>query len=35
MAQNLMKMGYSEVFALKGGWHEWNDAKYPVEKKHN
>jgi len=33
MAQKLMDEGYSKVFALKGGWHEWFRAKYPVEEK--
>jgi len=26
-------MGYTKVFALRGGWNEWNGAGYPVEKK--
>jgi 3-mercaptopyruvate sulfurtransferase SseA len=26
-------MGYTRVYALKGGWKEWQDAGYPVEKK--
>jgi 3-mercaptopyruvate sulfurtransferase SseA len=26
-------MGYTKVYALKGGWAEWFAAKYPVEKK--
>lgn len=25
--------GYGKVYALKGGWHEWIQAKYPVEEK--
>jgi rhodanese-related sulfurtransferase len=25
--------GYSNVYALKGGWREWFRAKYPVEAK--
>jgi len=28
-----MKAGYSKVFALKGGWHEWEKEKNPVEPK--
>jgi len=28
-----MDKGYSKVYALKGGWHEWFRAKYPVEEK--
>ena len=26
-----MEMGYTRVYALKGGWKEWQDAGYPVE----
>jgi len=26
-------MGFSEVYALKGGWHEWQREKYPTEPK--
>jgi len=26
-------MGYTKVYALKGGWREWSKAKYPTEKK--
>jgi len=29
----LIDLGYSRVFALKGGWNEWYDAGYPVEPK--
>jgi len=25
--------GYKKVYALKGGWAEWESAKYPVEPK--
>jgi rhodanese-related sulfurtransferase len=25
--------GYTDVYALKGGWREWFRAKYPVEEK--
>jgi len=28
-----MKAGYSKVFALKGGWNEWEKGKNPVETK--
>jgi Rhodanese-related sulfurtransferase len=28
-----MKMGYTKVFALKGGWDEWEKAGYPTEEK--
>jgi 3-mercaptopyruvate sulfurtransferase SseA len=33
LAQKLMGMGYSKVYALKGGWKEWSKANYPTEKK--
>jgi 3-mercaptopyruvate sulfurtransferase SseA len=33
VALKLMGMGYSSVYALKGGWIEWEEAKYPIEKK--
>jgi rhodanese-related sulfurtransferase len=33
MAQKLVKKGYTRVYALKGGWHEWFRAKFPVEEK--
>jgi rhodanese-related sulfurtransferase len=33
MAQKLMGMGYTKVYALKGGWREWSEANYPTEKK--
>jgi rhodanese-related sulfurtransferase len=33
LAQKLMDKGYDKVYALKGGWHEWHRAKYPVEQK--
>jgi len=28
-----MGKGYTKVYALKGGWHEWFRANYPVEEK--
>jgi len=28
-----MGMGYTKVYALKGGWKEWSKAEYPTEKK--
>jgi len=28
-----MGKGYKKVYALKGGWHEWFRANYPVEEK--
>jgi len=33
VALQLIKMGYAKVFALKGGWNEWEKAGYPTEKK--
>ena len=30
---NLMDGGYTKAYALKGGWYEWFQAKYPVEKR--
>lgn len=29
-AESLQKMGYSNVFSLKGGWREWKEKSYPV-----
>ncbi|MGH7410776.1 MAG: rhodanese-related (seleno)protein, partial [Candidatus Methylomirabilis sp.] len=25
--------GFSKVYALKGGWHEWVSAQFPTEPK--
>jgi peptidyl-prolyl cis-trans isomerase B (cyclophilin B) len=33
VAQTLLDMGYTRVYALKGGWKEWVKANYPTEKK--
>jgi rhodanese-related sulfurtransferase len=33
MAQKLIDKGYGKVYALKGGWREWNRSKYPIEEK--
>jgi rhodanese-related sulfurtransferase len=33
VAQELIEMGFTKVYALKGGWREWIKAKYPTEKK--
>lgn len=30
-ADNLQKMGYSNVVSMDGGWREWVDAKGPIE----
>jgi 3-mercaptopyruvate sulfurtransferase SseA len=29
----LVNRGYRKVFVLKGGWSEWLDANFPIEKK--
>ena len=31
-ADNLQKMGYTNVVSMDGGWREWNEKKYPVER---
>jgi rhodanese-related sulfurtransferase len=33
VVQRLVKMGYTKVYALKGGWKEWLKENYPIEKK--
>jgi rhodanese-related sulfurtransferase len=33
VARKLQKLGFNNVYALKGGWKEWVKAGYPVEKK--
>lgn len=30
-AENLQKMGYQNVFSMKGGWREWQNQKAPTE----
>ncbi|MGH9470596.1 MAG: rhodanese-like domain-containing protein [Terriglobia bacterium] len=30
-ADNLQKMGYTNVLSMDGGWRAWNEAGYPVE----
>lgn len=30
-AENLMRMGYRNVFSLEGGWRAWSAAGLPVE----
>lgn len=30
-ADNLQKMGYTNVVSMDGGWRGWNAAGYPVE----
>jgi rhodanese-related sulfurtransferase len=31
-AENLQKMGYTNVYSMDGGYRGWNDAKLPIEK---
>ncbi len=31
--QQLIEMGFADVYALKGGLHEWFRAKFPVVEK--
>lgn len=31
-ADNLQRMGYTNVISMDGGWREWNAAGYPTEK---
>jgi rhodanese-related sulfurtransferase len=31
-ADNLQKMGYSNVESMDGGWKGWNEAGYPTQK---
>ena len=31
-ADNLQKMGYTNVISMDGGWRSWTQAGYPVEK---
>ena len=31
-ADNLQKMGYTNVTSMDGGWRGWTDAKLPTEK---
>ncbi len=33
VAQELRIRGYEKAYALRGGWNEWRDAKYPVQNK--
>lgn len=30
-ADNLQKMGYTNVISMDGGWRGWNEAGYPTE----
>ena len=31
--RNLMKNGFTKVYALKGGWRDWFRNKFPAETK--
>jgi len=31
-AENLQKMGYTNVISMDGGWRDWTGAGYPVSK---
>ena len=31
-ADNLQKMGYTNVISMDGGWRGWTEAKLPIEK---
>jgi rhodanese-related sulfurtransferase len=31
-ADNLQKMGYTDVLSMDGGWRGWNEAGYPTAK---
>jgi rhodanese-related sulfurtransferase len=33
VARQLVKMGFSGVYALKGGWREWLEAGFPLDPK--
>ena len=32
VADNLQKMGYTDVISMDGGWHAWTDAGFPTVK---
>jgi rhodanese-related sulfurtransferase len=31
VAQEMIKLGFKKVYALKGGWNEWVEAGFPTE----
>jgi 3-mercaptopyruvate sulfurtransferase SseA len=33
VALQLLGRGYKKIYVLKGGWADWEKAKYPVEPK--
>jgi rhodanese-related sulfurtransferase len=32
VADNLQKMGYTNIVSMDGGWREWTDKGYPTER---
>ncbi|MBI1374587.1 MAG: sulfurtransferase [Phycisphaera sp.] len=30
-ADNLQKMGYTNVYSMDGGWRGWTEAEYPID----
>jgi len=33
VAEEMKNKGFEDVRVLRGGWHEWQRAEYPVELK--
>jgi len=33
LALKMMEKGFAKVYALKGGWSEWQNRQFPVETK--
>jgi hypothetical protein len=33
VARQLIKKGFTRVYALKGGWREWKSSAFPIQKK--
>ncbi len=33
VASELIKRGFSNVYALQGGWNEWSQSAYPLEER--
>jgi rhodanese-related sulfurtransferase len=33
VARELQNLGFTNVYALKGGWREWQKAGYPTEER--
>ncbi len=31
-AESMQKMGYDNVYSMSGGWREWCEKSYPIEK---